>query len=579
MEPQVSPLVSVTECKNRDDVELEDWSKDHLPSVFIRFIEPNGKTRVMCYDKETLLNWLKNPNNEFAKWVAKPGKVLEKDGHGGKPSGNKRDRYFKLLTPDFVTKDDRLVKRLSGPGSYYYIAKALVDKKKPTENNLIRLGALSGHFEVSGFHGQDPGYQIYKLNEGSLLGKPKDGEFFPENVNVRFLIASIADSDISRDSALKVDSLDQLEKLCKQKQNKQECAVSMENIWFKLWQRDLSANAPLKEKSQRVEYLNALDDLENLSPEEALVYAAENGYERTTIAFLKAYPDIDAGPALLAAVNSLPEYGNRAKTIRALVESGKHESKLREATLTAIGQRDSNLVELLTQGNSRISREVALVAAVLLGNNNKLKQILNLSPDISVDPALYEAIKNDNIRAIKLLADFPGSKIESIREALSKGKDDIVLILLGSRQTPEELSKVIDLFAENNRLDLIKRAVKLGGEPKQSALLEAANNGSTETVSFLLKQGLDPNTEDDGDLPLSLAAQNGHLDAVKLLLAAGANVSAKDDQAIGLAYEDDYDDVVKVLQEAGGNLDNYLQKLSDAGFEVEEFEEIPEGEL
>jgi len=55
-------------------------------------------------------------------------------------------------------------------------------------------------------------------------------------------------------------------------------------------------------------------------------------------------------------------------------------------------------------------------------------------------------------------------------------------------------------------------------------LIAAAQNGQTETVSYLLEQGADPSiTTAAGATPLREAVQNGHVDVVDALLQAGAD--------------------------------------------------------
>ena len=78
-------------------------------------------------------------------------------------------------------------------------------------------------------------------------------------------------------------------------------------------------------------------------------------------------------------------------------------------------------------------------------------------------------------------------------------------------------------------------------------------------IERLLGAGADPNTAlPDGETVLMTAARTGTTDAVKALLAHGANVNAREpakgQTALMWAAAEDNAAVVKVLAEAGGDL-------------------------
>ena len=98
------------------------------------------------------------------------------------------------------------------------------------------------------------------------------------------------------------------------------------------------------------------------------------------------------------------------------------------------------------------------------------------------------------------------------------------------------------------------------GENLDKLLIQAASDGHTDTVKLLLDAGA--NVHAENDQALRWAASDGHTDTVKLLLDAGANVHACDDDALRLAAFDSYTDTVKLLLDAGANAHaNYDEAL------------------
>ena len=73
-------------------------------------------------------------------------------------------------------------------------------------------------------------------------------------------------------------------------------------------------------------------------------------------------------------------------------------------------------------------------------------------------------------------------------------------------------------------------------------LIEASEDGRVEVVRLLIAAGADPATW--GNMPLGSASFNGHCEVVKLLLESGADAAAMDDLMDAV---DGHDEVAKIL--------------------------------
>ncbi|CAJ0937974.1 unnamed protein product, partial [Ranitomeya imitator] len=92
-------------------------------------------------------------------------------------------------------------------------------------------------------------------------------------------------------------------------------------------------------------------------------------------------------------------------------------------------------------------------------------------------------------------------------------------------------------------------------ETQETALTLACCGGFAEVTDFLVKSGAD--VELGCSTPLMEASQEGHLELVKYLLSAGANVhasTATGDTALTYACENGHTDVAEALLQAGADL-------------------------
>ena len=102
---------------------------------------------------------------------------------------------------------------------------------------------------------------------------------------------------------------------------------------------------------------------------------------------------------------------------------------------------------------------------------------------------------------------------------------------------------------------------------ERERLHRAAQDGEVAEVQRLLSVGYQPNEFDElGKTPLHYAAERGHLEVIKLLIASGADVNANDERVIGntplreVAANCSFE-VAKILIDAGAdpNIPGWMQ--------------------
>jgi outer membrane protein assembly factor BamB len=106
-------------------------------------------------------------------------------------------------------------------------------------------------------------------------------------------------------------------------------------------------------------------------------------------------------------------------------------------------------------------------------------------------------------------------------------------------------------------------ALAQGSQAANEALWQAARDGDTAGITAALGSGADVNAKSRYDVtPLIFAASSGRLEAVKLLVARGANVNAQDTfyraRAAEMAITNGHRDVALYLLQNGANGDSLL---------------------
>jgi ankyrin repeat protein len=154
--------------------------------------------------------------------------------------------------------------------------------------------------------------------------------------------------------------------------------------------------------------------------------------------------------------------------------------------------------------------------------------------------ALYNAAKAGNRAVVKLLierganvnaADQDG--LAPLYPAVSYGRDEVFADLLAKGADPTRMPDILVIAAARNRVAMLRTLLAKGLSANatdpwdHTAVWQTAHEGHLESLRLLLAQpGIDlQRLSRDGFAPLHVAAKNGHVEIVDLLLAAGADVN------------------------------------------------------
>lgn len=135
-------------------------------------------------------------------------------------------------------------------------------------------------------------------------------------------------------------------------------------------------------------------------------------------------------------------------------------------------------------------------------------------------------------------------------KAAEKGHVDFLKMFIEEYGLSAEVSNnlLIRNAAENGQTAAVKYLLSQGADHtvfNHGPLESAAKNGHVDTVAAFLDAGVDVNTG-DGKI-LTAAARKGQMDVVKLLLTRGADATLDGQEALWRAAENGHADVVKMI--------------------------------
>jgi ankyrin repeat protein len=181
------------------------------------------------------------------------------------------------------------------------------------------------------------------------------------------------------------------------------------------------------------------------------------------------------------------------------------------AQLTALVQKPSDVNVKERRGSA-----TPLMHAAAFGSLDAVRLLLDKGADVNAKSASG---------ATALM--WAATDLAKVRLLVERGADVNAASNLG--HTALELAAMSDSSSEIVRLLLARGADPKAVDKAQMSTLHAATMGNdTETIRQLVAAGVEVNSADllTGSTPLMNGAQNGNLEAVKLLLSKGANPNA-----------------------------------------------------
>lgn len=191
-----------------------------------------------------------------------------------------------------------------------------------------------------------------------------------------------------------------------------------------------------------------------------------------------------------------------------------------------------------------------LVNAAAEGNESKVNILLKKG--VNVNAATFE-------RVTALMVASENGHTGIVKTLLRKGADPNI------KDRQQGLNALM-LASAGGHTEIVKLLLAYGSDVNEkdsnnqaTALIGASAYGYVEIINLLIKKKADPNAKNrDGLTSISIAAINGHLGAVKVLIEAGANIDVQDEKyganaLIGSAANG-HDAIIKFLLDHGAKV-------------------------
>jgi ankyrin repeat protein len=276
---------------------------------------------------------------------------------------------------------------------------------------------------------------------------------------------------------------------------------------------------------------------------------------------------------------------NNPTITRVLLERGANPND-GESVYHAAGHRDHACLELLLSHAAAVAGTWALEVAVHADDPEGVALLLSAAQRIG-EPAhesaarlLADAAATASIDVLDALLRAGGDPaaqddagISAVRLALRAGRPESAKLLVEAG-SPDDITDIDRFVGACMRADRSTAEQLLADHPDlrdrltdddRAAVVEAAGSAPAAAVALMLDLGFSPHARNGfGEQPLHTASYAGNAEAVRLLLDAGADVNARDDNFDGtpLAY------ATVGSGERAGQLGNWIEAvrlLVDAG--------------
>ncbi|MBI4963550.1 MAG: ankyrin repeat domain-containing protein [Desulfomonile tiedjei] len=201
----------------------------------------------------------------------------------------------------------------------------------------------------------------------------------------------------------------------------------------------------------------------------------------------------------------------------------------------------------------------ALFQACGEGDEKKVKRLLKkVDPNSKVDgrSLIMVASQNGHTRIVEALLDSGANINDESQDRLpgewnhlkkpliwaaEYGHGEVVHLLLKRGAAPNQIdangNTALMYACKENHVDVVNTLISAGADVRQQnikgrvAMYFAASHGHPRIIRTLLdyerQNGIDVNSRNIADGALILAAQGGHVEAMKILIQSGANINAK----------------------------------------------------